>query len=295
MAMRVRGETITEMVAATRVLREKSIKIKAPVNAIDIVGTGGTGLQTLNISTASAFTVAGCGVPVAKHGNKAMSSKSGTADVQKALGINIEADFPIIEKSMSEAGVGFLFAMRHHSAMRFVGSCRIELGIRSIFNLIGPLCNPANVKYQFTGAFSKNWISPMANVLCRLGAERAWVVHGSDGMDELTTTGPSSVVEVLNGKVSAFEVTPEDALIPRASLDDLKGGSPEYNARKIEDILSGSKGPFRDIVLLNAGGALLVANRATSLKEGVEMAVDSLDTGKALRSLKEMIRITNSH
>lgn len=293
MALRVRGETVDEITGATRIMREKSTKITAPEGAIDIVGTGGTGLHTLNISTAATFTVAGCGVPVAKHGNKAMSSKSGTADAQACLGVNLEADFPVIEQSLREAGVGFMFAMRHHSAMRHVGPSRVELGTRTVFNLLGPLSNPAGVKRQFTGAFSSQWVEPMAHVLGRLGSERAWIVHGSDGLDELTTTGSSLVAELKDGAVSTFEINPEDAGIPLASPDDIKGGTPEENAEAIRKLLSGEKGPFRDIVLLNAAGALLVACKVEGLKDGVAMAAESIDGGKAQAALDKMVEITN--
>jgi len=293
MALRVRGETVDEITGATRIMREKATKITAPEGAIDIVGTGGTGLHTFNISTAATFTVAGCGVPVAKHGNKAMSSRSGTADAQACLGVNLEADFPVIEESLREAGVGFLFAMRHHSAMRHVGPSRVEMGTRTIFNLLGPLSNPAGVKRQFTGTFSSQWVEPMAHVLQRLGSERAWIVHGSDGMDELTTTGPSLVAELKDGAVSTFEINPADAGIPVASAEDLKGGTPEENAAAIRALFSGEKGPFRDIVLLNAAGALIVAGKVDGLSEGVAMAADSIDSGKAKAALDKMVEITN--
>ncbi len=293
MALRVRGETVDEITGATRIMREKSTKITAPEGAMDIVGTGGTGLHTLNISTATTFVVAGCGVPVAKHGNKAMSSKSGTADAQACLGVNLDADFPVIEQSLREAGVGFMFAMRYHSAMRHVGPSRVEMGTRTIFNLLGPLSNPAGVKRQFTGTFSAQWVEPMAHVLRRLGSERAWIVHGSDGMDELTTTGSSLVAELKDGAVSTFEINPGDAGIPVASLDDLRGGSPEENADAIRALLSGAKGPFRDIVLLNGAGALMVAEKVDGLKDGVAMAANSIDSGAAQSALDKMVKITN--
>jgi anthranilate phosphoribosyltransferase len=292
-ARRVRGETVDEITGATRVMREKSTKITAPDGAMDIVGTGGTGLHTFNISTATTFVVAGCGVPVAKHGNKAMSSKSGTADALACLGVNLDASFSVIEQSLRDAGVGFMFAMRHHSAMRHVGPSRIEMGTRTIFNLLGPLSNPAGVKRQFTGTFSAQWVEPMAHVLSRLGSERAWVVHGSDGMDELTTTGSSLVTELKNGAVSTFEINPGDAGIPVASLEDLRGGLPEENANAIRGLLSGEKGPFRDIVLLNSAGALMVAEKVDALKDGVAMAAGSIDSGAAQATLDKMVEITN--
>ncbi len=293
MALRVRGETVDEITGATRVMRKKSTKITAPEGAMDIVGTGGTGLQTFNISTAATFVVAGCGVPVAKHGNKAMSSQSGTADAQACLGVNLEADFSLIEESLREANVGFMFAMRHHSAMRHVGPSRVEMGTRTIFNLLGPLSNPAGVKRQFTGTFSSQWVEPMAQVLCRLGSEKAWIVHGSDGMDELTTTGSSLVAELKDGAVSTFEVNPGDAGIALASASDLKGGTPEEHAQAIRALFSGAMGPFRDIVLLNAAGALMVADKVESLKAGVAMAAESIDNGRAQSALDKMVEITN--
>ena len=293
MALRVRGETVDEITGATRIMREKATKIDAPDGAIDIVGTGGTGLHTFNISTATSFVVAGCGVPVAKHGNRAMSSKSGTADAQACLGVNLDADFPVIERSLREAGIGFMFAQRHHSAMRHVGPSRVEMGTRTIFNLLGPLSNPAGVKRQFTGAFSAQWVEPMAHVLRRLGSERAWIVHGSDGMDELTTTGSSLVAELRDGAVSTFEVSPDDAGIPLASPQDLKGGTPEENADAIRKLFSGEKGPFRNIVLLNAAGALMVAGKMDRLKDGVDLAARSIDNGAAQSSLDKMVEITN--
>ncbi len=293
MALRVRGETVDEITGAVRIMRAKSTKISAPENAIDIVGTGGTGLQTHNISTATTFVVAGCGVPVAKHGNRAMSSKSGTADAQACLGVNLDAEMNLIEEAIRDAGVGFLFAQRHHSAMRHVGPSRVELGTRTIFNLLGPLSNPAGVKRQFTGAFSAQWVEPMANVLQRLGSERAWIVHGSDGLDELTTTGSSLVAELKDGVVSTFEVNPEDVGLPVASVDALKGGSPEDNAAAIRAVLSGETGPLRDIVLFNAAGALVVAGKVDGLKDGVAMAVQSIDSGAAQSALDTLVAITN--
>jgi anthranilate phosphoribosyltransferase len=293
MALRVRGETTDEITGAVKIMREKATPISAPDGAMDIVGTGGTGMATYSVSTACAFVVAGCGVPVAKHGNKAMSSKSGTADTQACLGVNLDVDFPIIEESLREANIGFMFAMRHHSAMRHVGPSRVEMGTRTIFNLLGPLSNPAGVTRQLTGAFSRQWIEPMAEVLGRLGSERAWIVHGSDGMDELTTTGVSYVAELKDGKVSTFEISPEDAGIPRASIDNLKGGDPEYNAAAVNALLGGETGPYRDIVLLNAGAALLIAGKVDNLKDGAAMAARAIDDGMAKDTLAKFVEITN--
>ncbi|MBT4038804.1 MAG: anthranilate phosphoribosyltransferase [Rhodospirillales bacterium] len=293
MGLRRNGETTDEITGAAQVMREKATHITAPDGAMDIVGTGGTGMATYSVSTACAFVVAGCGVPVAKHGNKAMSSKSGTADTQACLGVNLDVDFPVIEEALREANIGFMFAMRHHSAMRHVGPSRVEMGTRTIFNLLGPLSNPADVKRQLTGAFSRQWIEPMAEVLGRLGSKRAWVVHGSDGMDELTTTGISYVAELKDGKVTTFEVSPGDAGLPLASLDDLKGGDPEYNAAAVRALFDGETGPYRDIVLLNAAAALLVAEKVSDLKAGVAMAAASIDDGKAKETLAKFVEITN--
>ena len=233
MALRTRGETVTEYAAAAAVMRAKCNTVQAPDDAMDIVGTGGDGKGTLNISTATAFVVAGAGVPVAKHGNRNLSSKSGAADVLSSLGVNLEADFPVIEKAMAEAGIGFLMAPRHHSAMRFVGPVRVEMGVRTIFNILGPMSNPADVKRQFTGVFSRDWVLPMAETLKNLGCEAAWVVHGSDGLDELTTTGPTHVAALENGTIREFEVSPTDVGIAIADPADLKGGDPKTNAAAI--------------------------------------------------------------
>ncbi len=293
MALRVRGVTVEEITGVVSILRSKMTKITAPDGAIDIVGTGGSGLKTFNVSTAAAYVVAGCGVTVAKHGNKAQSSISGTADAQACLGVNLDADFSVIEKCIREAGIGFLFAMRHHAAMRHVGPSRAEIGTRTVFNLAGPLSNPAGVRRQFTGSYAAQWVEPMAQVLKKLGSEKAWIVHGMDGMDELTTTGTSLVAELKDGEVSCFELSPEDAGLPIAKPEDLKGGDPQYNAAAIRDLLAGGKSAFRDIVLFNASGALIVADKASTLKEGVEMAEHSIDSGAAARILEKLIAITN--
>lgn len=293
MGLRVRGETVAEISGAVRVMREKALKIKAPPGAIDVVGTGGDGGGTYNVSTAAALTVAGAGVPVAKHGNRAVSSKSGAADVLKALGVNLDCDFALIERAIAEAKVGFLMAPRHHGAMKHVVGPRGEMGLRTIFNLLGPLSNPAGVKRQMTGAFARSWIGPMAEVFGHLGGERAWVAHGSDGLDELTTTGISFVAEFKDGRVTAFEVAPEDAGLARATPHDLKGGDADTNARAIRDLLDGKKDAFRDIVLLNAAAALLIAGKVGNLKDGAEMAKDAIDRGRAKAALETLVRITN--
>ena len=293
MALRVRGETVDEITGAVRTMRAKALAVKAPEGAIDVVGTGGDGSGTYNISTAAAIVVAGSGVPVAKHGNKALSSKSGAADVLTALGVNIDADLSLVERAIAEAGIGFLMAPRHHSAMKYVGPARVEMGTRTIFNLLGPLSNPAGVTRQFTGVFARDWIEPMANVLNNLGCEAAWVVHGSDGLDEMTTTGPSFVAELKAGKVSTFEVSPEDAGLGVASPEDLKGGDGAHNAKALTAVMYGEPGPYRDVTLYNAAAALIVAGKAKDLKQGVEIAAAAIDGGQAKAALDKMVAITN--
>ncbi|NQW01602.1 MAG: anthranilate phosphoribosyltransferase [Rhodospirillales bacterium] len=294
MGLRMRGETVDEITGAVRTMRAKATMISAPANAIDIVGTGGDGSGTYNISTATAFVVASCGVPVAKHGNRAVSSKSGAADVLTVLGVNLDADFPLIEKAIREAGIGFLMAPRHHSAMRFVGPVRAALGVRTIFNILGPLSNPAGVKRQFTGVYAKELAQPMARTLQNLGCEATWVVHGSDGLDELTTTGPSHVVALKDGQISEFEVAPKDAGLPTASAADLKGGDAQVNGAALRAVLAGEQGPYRDIVLFNAAASLIVAGVVDDLKQGVAMAAAAIDAGKAKAALAKMVQITNA-
>jgi anthranilate phosphoribosyltransferase len=293
MGLRQRGETVAEITGAVRVMRARALTVSAPDGAIDIVGTGGDASGTLNISTAAALVVAGCGVPVAKHGNRALSSKCGAADVLLALGVNLDADFALIERAIWEAGFGFLMAPRHHSAMRHVAGPRGELGFRTIFNLLGPLSNPAGVRRQFTGTFAKEWIEPMARVLQRLGCERAWVVHGVDGLDELTTTGPSYVAELKDGAVTTFTVSPGDGGIATARPADLKGGDAATNAAALRAMLGGEHGPFRDAVLYNAAAALVVADTAPTLKDGVAMAADAIDSGRARAVLARVVEITH--
>ncbi len=293
MALRVRGETVDEITGAARIMRSKALRVDAPAGAIDTCGTGGDGSGTYNISTAAAFVVAGAGVPVAKHGNRALSSKSGSADVLAALGIKVDADMALVKESLWQNNIGFLMAPRHHNAMRHVAGPRVELGTRTIFNLLGPLANPAEAQFQVMGVFASQWAEPMANVLGRLGTKRAWVVHGSDGLDELTTTGPSLVAEWKDGKAHTFEVRPEDCGLARASAADLKGGDAATNAAALKALLAGAKGAYRDIVVLNAAAALVVAGRADDLKIGAAMAASSIDSGKALAALDRMVAITN--
>jgi len=294
MALRVRGESVDEITGAVRTMRAKMLRVSAPEDAIDVVGTGGDAAHTYNISTVAALVVAGCGVPVAKHGNRAASSKCGAADVLAALGVNIDADMELVERSIREAKIGFLMAPRHHSAMRHVGGVRVELGTRTIFNILGPLSNPAGVTRLMVGAFARRWIEPMATVLGKLGAERVWVVHGADGLDELTTTDSSSVAEYRDGKVDTFEVTPEDAGLARARPEALEGSDPESNAAAVRAVLGGHPGPYRDIVLYNAAAALVVAGRADDLKAGAELAAAAIDGGGAKAALEAMVRISNS-
>lgn len=293
MALRVRGETVDEITGAARIMRAKASGMEAPAGAIDTCGTGGDGSGTYNISTAAAFVVAGAGVPVAKHGNRALSSKSGSADVLAALGIKVDADMALVRESLWDNNIGFLMAPRHHNAMRHVAGPRVELGTRTIFNLLGPLANPAGTRLQVVGVFAAQWAEPMANVLGRLGAERAWVVHGSDGLDELTTTGASLVAEWKDGKVHSFEVRPEDCGIRRANAADLKGGDADTNATALKALLQGAQGAYRDIVVLNAAAALVVAGKAEDLKIGADMAAQCIDSGKALAVLERMVAITN--
>jgi anthranilate phosphoribosyltransferase len=292
MALRVRGETVDEITGAARIMRAKALHIDAPPGAIDTCGTGGDASGSFNISTASALVVAGCGVPVAKHGNRALSSRSGSADVLTALGVNIEADLAVVRACLWEIGIGFLMAPRHHSATRHVAPTRVELGTRTIFNLLGPLSSPALARRQLLGVFARDWVKPMAEVLGRLGGERAWVVHG-DGLDELTTTGPTLVAALDRGKLETFEITAADAGLPAARREDLRGGEAALNARLMRDLLAGAGGPLRDVVLLNSAAALLVADRAKTLYEGVELAARTIDTGAAARVLEALIARTN--
>jgi anthranilate phosphoribosyltransferase len=293
MALRVRGETIEEITAGAMVLRERMQAVQAPAGAIDTCGTGGDGAGTYNISTASALVVAGAGVPVAKHGNRGLSSRAGSSDVLTALGVNIDAGVELIEASIAEAGIGFMMAPRHHGAMRHVAGPRVELGTRTIFNLLGPLANPAGVRRQLMGVFAAEWVEPLARVLGRLGSERAWVVHGADGLDELTTTGPSVVAEWDAGEVRVFEVTPEDAGLPRGRLEDLRGGDAEHNAEAVRAVLAGVRGPYRDAVLLAAAGALVVAGKSADLRAGAACAAEAIDSGRAARALEQLARISH--
>ncbi len=292
MALRTRGETVDEISGAVATMRAKMLPVTAPADAIDIVGTGGDASGSYNVSTCAAFIVAGAGVPVAKHGNRALSSKSGAADTLAALGVNIEIGPDAIAACIEEAGVGFMFAPAHHSAMRHVGPSRVELGTRTIFNLLGPLSNPAGVKHQLVGVFAPQWVEPIAHVLKGLGTTSAWVVHG-DGLDEMTTAGRTKVAELKDGKVRTFEMGPEDAGLAAAKPEDLKGADAAYNAVALRGVLAGQKNAYRDIALLNAAGALMVAGKADTLKQGVEIAADALDNGSAASVLDKLVYVSN--
>jgi anthranilate phosphoribosyltransferase len=293
MGLRVRGESVEEITVAARIMRAKALKIDAPQGSVDIVGTGGDEAGTFNISTAASFVVAACGVPVAKHGNRAVSSKSGASDVLTALGVNIDADFALVSETLWKNNICFLMAPRHHNAMRHVAGARGELGTRTIFNLLGPLSNPAGTRHQVVGVFAERWVEPLARVLGRLGAEHAWVVHGTDGLDELTTTGPTRVAEIKGGEVRLFSVTPEEVGLKRAAPADLKGGDSAANAAALRAMLTGHRGAYRDIVVLNSAAALVVAGKAGTLNEAARMAEAAIDEGKAAAVLDRMITITN--
>jgi anthranilate phosphoribosyltransferase len=288
-AIAIRGPTVGEIVGGARALRSYAVTVVAPEGAIDLCGTGGDNHGTLNVSTAVSLVVAACGVPVAKHGNRAMSSRTGAADVLEALGVALALKEHGAEACLKEAGISFLFAQAHHPAMRHVGPVRKELGFRTLFNLLGPLANPAGVKRQLLGVYDAAWLEPLARTLQLLGAEKAWVVHGSDGLDEITITGPTSIVALENGTISSFEVTPEEAGLDRAPLSAIKGSTPEENAAAIRTLLGGAQNGFREIVLLNAGAALIVADRCRTLREGAAMAAKAVDSGAAARTLEKLV------
>jgi anthranilate phosphoribosyltransferase len=294
MALRVRGETVDEITGAASTMRSKMTKVAAPPDAIDVVGTGGDASGSYNVSTCAALIVAGAGVPVAKHGNRALSSKSGAADVLGALGVKIDLRPDEITRCIYEAGIGFMFAPSHHPATKNVAPTRVELGTRTIFNLLGPISNPASVKRQMVGVYSKQWVEPVAQVLKLLGSECAWVAHGSDGLDEITTSGPSTIAALENGSIRTFEINPEDAGIARAKPEALKGGDAESNAAALTAVLKGTQGPYRDIAILNAAAALIVAGKAKDLKAGVAIAVKSVDSGEAEGRLERLIKVSNA-
>jgi anthranilate phosphoribosyltransferase len=293
MALRVRGETVEEITGAAQMLRAKMNGVEVAPDAIDIVGTGGDAHGTYNVSTCAALIAAGAGARIAKHGNRRVSSKSGASDVLAELGVKLDVPAAAIARCVSEAGVGFLWAPLHHPALKHWAPIRGELGIRTIFNLLGPICNPAGVKRQVVGVFSWHWVEPIAHVLKSLGAEHVWVVHGHDGLDELTTTGATDVAELKDGKVTVFEVTPADAGLQPAKLSDLRGGDEKENAAAIRDVLAGKKTPLRDIAVLNAAAALIVAGKAANLTDGAALAAHSIESGAARKALERLVAISN--
>jgi anthranilate phosphoribosyltransferase len=294
-ALRIKGETVEEIAGSAMAMREKALHVKADGVVIDTCGTGGDGSGTFNISTTVAFVVAAGNVNVAKHGNRSISSKSGSADVLKSLGVNIDADLQVVERCIAEANIGFIFAPKHHGAMRHVMGPRKELAMRTVFNLLGPLTNPAGAPFQLIGVYDGDLTEPMAQVLGRLGSKHALVVHGSDGLDEITTTGPTKISELdRDGNVASYAIEPEQFGLKRTTMQNLKGGDAEDNAKITKAILNGEKGPHRDIVTLNAGAALCVAGSAHDIGSGVELACDLIDSGKAIARLDELIRISNT-
>ena len=294
MALRVRGETVDEITGAATAMRQRMLGVKAPPDAIDIVGTGGDNSGSLNISTLASLIVAACGVPVAKHGNRAASSKSGSADVLTALGVTVGLDVKGLEHCLNEANVCFMFAPAHHASMRHVAPVRVELGTRTIFNLLGPLSNPAGVKRQVLGVFSQSWVEPLAHVMKSLGSETVWVVHGSDGLDEITLTGPTHVAALEKGNIRTFDVTPEDGGLPRADGAELKGGDATANAKALSAVLQGKPSAYRNVAILNAAAAFIVAGKAKDLKEGVALGTKSLDSGAAAEKLNRLVAVSNA-
>jgi anthranilate phosphoribosyltransferase len=293
MALRVRGETVEEITGAARVMRSKMLPVEAPHGAVDVVGTGGDSHSTYNVSTCASLVAAGAGVAIAKHGNRRVSSMSGASDVLSALGVKLDIGPAVIQRCIAQAGVGFMWAPMHHPAMKHWAPVRAELGIRTIFNLLGPISNPAGVKRQVVGVFNREWVEPIANVLRNLGADHVWVVHGHDGLDELTTTGATDVAELKDGRISVFEVTPADVGLQPAKLSELRGGDAEFNAVAIREVLAGKTGPFRDIVLLNAAAALVVGGKSSDLKAGVAKAQESIASGAAARALERLVVESN--
>lgn len=292
MALRVRGETVDEIYGAVGSMRARMLPVEVPADAIDIVGTGGDGTGTYNISTLAAIITAGAGVPVAKHGNRALSSKAGTADALSCLGVKLDIGPADIARCVNDAGLGFMFAQLHHPAMKHVGPSRVELGTRTIFNLLGPLSNPGGVKRQLLGVFAPQWLVPLAEVLRDLGSESVWVVHGS-GLDEITTTGTTEVAALEDGKIRTFELTPADFGLAQVTLDDIRGGDGAYNAAALLSVLGGARMPYRDIALANAAAALVIAGRAPTLKDGMALASDALDSGRARTVLERLVAVSN--
>jgi anthranilate phosphoribosyltransferase len=293
MALRVRGETIDEITGAAKFLRARMTEVDAPPGAVDIVGTGGDSHGTYNVSTAATFVAAGAGVTIAKHGNRAVTSLSGASDVLSALGVKLDVSPVVVTRAIADSGVGFLWAPLYHPAMKTWAPIRADLGVRTLFNLLGPLCNPAGVTRQVVGVYDRKLVEPIAQVLKNLGSVHAWVVHGADGMDELTTTGVTTVAELHDGDITVFDVTPGDAGVASADISLLKGGDAEHNARALRNLLQGETGPYRDIVVLNAAAALIVAGKAAGLEDGVARAQNSIDSGRAAQALDRLVAVTN--
>jgi len=293
MALRVRGEALDEIIGAASAMRGRMLRVEAPANTIDVVGTGGDQSGSYNISTLAAIIVAGCGVPVAKHGNRAASSKSGAADVLTALGVKIGLNPPHLTRCLREANLCFMFAQTHHASMRHVAPVRVELGTRTLFNLLGPLSNPAGVSRQLLGVPSMSWLEPLTQALKELGSKRVWTVHGSDGLDEITTTGPTHVVALESGRIRTFTVSPEEVGLARARPDDIRGGDPAHNAAELRAVLEGARTPYRDIAVLNAAAALVVAEEARDLQEGVTRAAQAVDSGAAKAALDRLVAVSN--
>jgi anthranilate phosphoribosyltransferase len=295
MALRVRGETVDEITGAANAMRQRMLTVKAPHDAIDIVGTGGDNSGSLNISTLAALITAACGVPVAKHGNRAASSKSGSADVLTALGVTVGLDVKGLEHCLDAANVCFMFAPSHHASMRHVAPVRVELGTRTIFNLLGPLSNPAGVKRQVLGVFSQSWVEPLAHVMKSLGSDHVWVVHGSDGLDEITNTGPTFVAALQDGVISTFSVTPEDFGLKKGKAEDIKGHDAAYNAKALQDVLEGKRNAYRDIAVMNAAAGLIVAQKTKSMKEAADIAEAAIDDGRVRHGLDALIKASKGH
>ncbi|WP_319531726.1 anthranilate phosphoribosyltransferase [uncultured Cohaesibacter sp.] len=293
MALRLRGETIEEITGAVIKMREKMTGVDAPAGVVDIVGTGGTGTKKYNISTCSAMIMAAGGVLVAKHGNRAVSSRSGASDVLSSLGVNLDQSPEGVIRCINEAGIGFLFAPNHHKAMRFVGPTRGEMGIRTLFNLIGPLSNPAHAKRQLLGVYDPKWLEPFALTLKKLESDMIWVVYGAGGLDEISTLGETKVAELKDGVIREFTLVPEDYGLKRVTIEDVRGGTGDENAKSMIALLEGEKGPYRDIVLMNAGAGLLIGDKVKTYAEGIELAAELIDSGKALASLKKLIEVSN--
>jgi anthranilate phosphoribosyltransferase len=293
MGLRIRGETVDEILGAVMTMRAKMLAVEAPEGAVDIVGTGGDGAHTYNISTLASIIVAGCGVPVAKHGNRAVSSKSGTADALSSLGVKLDITPDITARCISEAGIGFMFAQAHHSAMRFVGPSRVELGTRTIFNLLGPLSNPAGAKRQLLGVYSQQWLRPIAQVLKNLGSTHVWVVYGN-GLDEITLTGQTNVMALENGEIREFTLMPSDFGMEEITLAEIRGGDGEHNAAALKSVLEGAQNAYRNISVANAAAALIVAGKAHNIMEGVELAEQSLASGAAKAALDRLVAVSNS-